>query len=317
MICDEVFVRSEPTIPEMLIVLDKSGSMIWPGCDAVDILTGLLIGCPNPPPPYDAPFDRWAPSVAAIKGLTQQLQGKISFGLMIFPGGTADCGAGTVVVDPALNNAAQIASALDMAEADGSSTPTAGSLEVARDYLHTEINPDAIEPPKYILLVTDGAPNCTVQGQADDSITNPTVAARDSYAAIDGLTAQDVKTYVIGYDTADIPELSTVLDEMARRGDTGDTAHRPVEDEASLIAEMETITGKLTSCTYQLSEAPGDPDYVRVTLDGVDQPQGDEGWVLANDTSIELRGPACATLQDGTKDHKLSIKVECEPVIVQ
>jgi hypothetical protein len=316
-----VVVNSQPTIPDMLIVLDKSGSMTFAGCDALNAAEKASFGCVNilgipqtPAPPHDKPFDRWAPSVAAIEGLTARLQNKISFGLMLFPGVGNACSSGSLAVDPALGTANAIAKTLAGAKPDGESTPTPGTLRGARAILDTPTVQGRAATAKYVLLVTDGAPNCTARGDNDTSTSTPSTSDNESFAAVDALTAANVKTYVIGYDTAAVPEFASVLDEMARRGGTGDTAHRPVENEQSLIEELETITAAVASCTYTLDTKPEDPMYVRVTLDGKDIAFGDSGWALVNE-NIELRGEACTTLQNG-RDHTLSIKVECDPVIV-
>lgn len=98
------------------------------------------------------------------------------------------------------------------------------------------------------------------------------------------------------------------------RGDTGDTAHRSVEDEASLVAELQSITGDVVSCTYLLEAEPTDPTFVLVTLDGEQKNLDDaDGWTLDGRT-VQLQGDACDTLQDGG-DHVLSVQVRCEPVM--
>ncbi len=48
---------------------------------------------------------------------------------------------------------------------------------------------------------------------------------------------------MLGYDTRTDAEPSDALDQMARAGDTGDQAHRAIEDEASLVREFEDIAG--------------------------------------------------------------------------
>jgi len=59
--CGTANFRTQPVIPDMLIVLDRSGSMRTGG------------------------VDRWGPSVAAVKSLTTTFQEQIGFGLMTFP----------------------------------------------------------------------------------------------------------------------------------------------------------------------------------------------------------------------------------------
>jgi hypothetical protein len=309
-------------------VLDKSNSMVWPGCTAAG--NPSFRGCSNGVstiPPFDKPFDRWAPSVAALKTTTAALQDRVRFGLMIFPAaGAGDelrgggCKPGTVSVAPALKTADKIAMKLDAETPDGDSTPIAGTLKAAHAALGTSIvGPDAMPKPKYVLLVTDGGPNCTVDGtSAEKLFSAPTYeqCQMQSYAEVDSLTKDGIKTFVIGYDTQAIPALIPILDGLASRGGTGETKHRVVTDENSLLAAIEAIAGKATTCTFQLDQAPPDVKKIRVTLDGVDRANGD-GWELTGDRTIELRGQACADIMDINVEHTLTINVECRDVIIE
>ena len=122
---------------------------------------------------------------------------------------------------------------------------------------------------------------------------------------------------MIGFDTRSTADFAVVLDEMARRGGTGDTQHREVTDENSLLEAISAIAGEITTCTYQLDKAPPDVKKVRVTLDGKDRKNGAEGWELTGEKTIELRGAACTEIQNAEKEHTLAINVECEDVIIQ
>ncbi len=325
-LCEQFVARADQVIPDLLIVLDKSASMVWPGCAAAG--DPILAGCRNgvsTTPPYQAPFDRWAPSVAALEATTAALQARVRFGLMLFPDvplpgafppfTNQGCQPGTILVAPGLNTAAQIAAALDAETADGDSTPIPGTLRAAHASLGTAlVGPDAVPTPKYILLVTDGAPNCSVDGQQAPSIEQ---ANLQSYAEIDSLTADGIKTFVIGYDTRATASLAVVLDEMARRGGTGEQQHREVTDEGSLLDAIAAIAGQVTSCTYQLDMAPPDAKKVRVTLDGQDRMRGPDGWELTGERTIELLGATCTEIQNAETQHTLKINVECRDVVIE
>ena len=58
-VCEAVSLAANPQVPDMMIVLDRSGSMTEGG--------------------------RWLPSVSAVRRLTQGLQDEIRFGLTLFP----------------------------------------------------------------------------------------------------------------------------------------------------------------------------------------------------------------------------------------
>ena len=147
--------------------------------------------------------------------------------------------------------------------------------------------------------------------------TDPATLAQDkaaTVAAIQRLKAADIDTYVIGYDTATDAALAANLDEFAAAGGTG--AHRPVEDEASLISELESIAGQALSCSFQLDNPPGDPSYVRVLLDTQQIDLNDvNGWELVGDRTVKLVGGACDRLRS-EGSHDVKVTVECEPVAI-
>ena len=322
-LCDEVAVSADPVKPAMLIMLDRSGSMVMQG--------------------------RWEPSVQAIRTVVERLQDRIAFGLALFPDAAASsgfggdpCAAGGVVVPTATMNAAAIGTALDRATPDTGWTPTADSLNrILREFVMTIPVPDQVEPEKFILFVTDGQPNCGLTDILNRSVSLPQ-DVQASNAAIEALTAAGAKTYVIGYKGMEAPvvdagmpadmaaavppplgavppapaweQLAPILDGFAQRGGTGDTMHRPVDDAESLVAEFERISQVVIPCVYALDQMPADPSYVRVTLDSIqlmlNQP---DGWVLVEGRNVELVGNACATLKDG-QSHQLKVDVTCEPV---
>lgn len=300
--CEELVARAMPTTPDMLIVLDRSGSM------------------------KDENVNRWDPSVSAVKAITSTLDDQIRFGLMLFPGPPKTCGPldaqcvrangcmpGALEVPISLGTSAGIASELDGSDPEGG-TPTGATLQAAETILDMQsAGPDAIPSPKYILLVTDGQPTCPNAG-GGGLLTTPAQLAQDralTVTAIDSLLAKGAKTYVIGYDAASDANLASALNEFAQHGGTGN--YRAVEDEASLLSEFEKIAGEVVSCSYNLDTEPKNPSFVLVELDGkqlnLDQP---DGWTITG-TTVTVQGQACSTLQDG-KDHTLSVKVKCDAV---
>lgn len=318
--CEVVQLVTEPVIPEMMIVLDRSGSMTEGG--------------------------RWMPSVAAVRRVTQELQAKIHFGLALFPDpdatvstgpvvnnitecftkpnpqqcvedfnnqndDTAACAPGKIFVPVAQNSATMIASVLDKTMPFGG-TPTSDTLQqILKSYGSVEPSPDAKPHPKFVLLVTDGLPTCPA-GHGSET-TQPDIDA--SNAAVEALAANSVKTYVIGYDTSgpNNTMLASVLDGFAQRGGTGDMMHRSVEDEQSLLDELTRITFAIASCSFELNSPPERADHVLVRLDGqqvnLDTP---DGFALVGDRTVELRGQSCSRYREG--NHVLDAQVLCEVV---
>ena len=302
-ICEEFGVFAKPTIPQMLVVLDRSASM-------------------------GRGVDRWTPSVNAVNSLASNFETSVRFGLMVFPGtpqaecileddpDTCEaCAPGDLFVGVKLNAATAIASSLSGVLPDGG-TPTAETLETAFDVIGAAdvAGPDETAEPKYVLLVTDGQPTCPAGG---GSVGANEDALKEDFertiTAIKALKSAGVYTYVVGYDAELDPTLVDALSEFARVGGTDD--YHPVQNEAELLAEFDKISDEVVSCSYELEEEPQDPSYVDVRLDDAQLALDDEnGWRIEGKT-LTVQGNACATLQDGGK-HSLSVQVRCEVVVV-
>jgi hypothetical protein len=309
-----------------MIVLDRSASMktmidASVKCNDTTTTTKPMacanIDCVNPSwmnttacgGTMPAGIDRWSPAVMALKSLTQMFETKVNFGLTIFPGEGvgrgSECTTGTQRVASGLNNAAKIAMALD-ASGPGGYTPTSATLTEVLKLIQAKKNsPDVSVPPQYVLLVTDGSPNCVGQNALNDQ-----QAHMATIAAIDELAKAGVKTYVIGYDASFDPNLAMQLTQYAQHGGTNNFF--AVQDGPSLVSKFTEITSVAAECSYTLDMEPADKKYVRVELDKeplkVDDPNG---WSIMGKT-VTLGGDACKILRDGTKMHTLAVTVECK-----
>lgn len=304
--CESVALTTRPGRANVLIVLDRSSSMYREAGFGIE---GV---------------DRWNPAVVAVRAATDALEDRVAFGLMLFanpdaPAGMTLCSAGKLDVAPEMGTAGAIAAELtgDPNELTGSWTPTAVSLDAARGALA------GLEGRSYVVLVTDGAPNCNsaLDGRTcrcgSDTMScadNPRLCidADRSVAAVEGLADAGIPTFVVGYDTS---AWADVLDRMATAGGTEHRTHIPVTDGASLESALEGIAGSVVSCVVDLDEPPFAIQYVHVTLDGADVPHesvamGGGSWALSGDRSVELRGAACETLRDGG-EHTLRVTREC------
>ena len=155
--CDFDAQEAQALQVNMLLVMDKSGSMA------------------DTPAGY--PMSKWDALEAALGAALQEVQGAISFGLEFFPT-TADIGnpipyvcgdSGRccempataemyVDVGPGTDTVPLITQAITANEPAGG-TPTAAALYRALDYFQNGPGA-ALEGGKYVLLATDGAPNC-------------------------------------------------------------------------------------------------------------------------------------------------------------
>jgi len=307
--CDKTVVQSRPTTPDMLIVLDRSASMAPSG--------------------NESRTDRWRGSMEAVVEVTAALDEGIAFGLMTFPaarggGGrlgpgdvTLQCAPGTLDVPLGLGKGGEIARALGRM-GPGGFTPTAATLEAALSAIGSPTTADqAVTPPKYVLLVTDGDPNCSEDfgGLVGGGVTADPKAREATIAAIERLTDEGVQTYVVGYQTAQ-SSFAGQLDRMAAAGGTGDKKHRSVESGSELTRAFEELTGRALSCSYELSAPVDDASRVLVTVDGKPRAldRTADGWTLGGDRrTVTLTGAACDAAQRGAQ---FAIEVVCEPVLV-
>ncbi|HVZ32952.1 MAG TPA: vWA domain-containing protein [Polyangiaceae bacterium] len=308
--CERATVHTALATPEMLIVLDRSGSMS--------------------PALNDTGTDRWSGSVQAVNEVTASFDQQIDFGLMTFPAfngtqGNADdllgsligpdaCAAGKLDVPIASNNADAISQTLG-AMSPGGFTPTAATLTEALNVLNEPVVADqGTISPKYVLLVTDGDPNCSDGGSGLSALGGIDHAARQqTLDAIKALADAGVQTFVVGYQTAGT-QFAGQLDQMAAAGGTGETQHHSVSSGADLMSTFESIVQRVLSCSYQLEKAVSDASYVQVTVGGQprDFQKPSDGWTLGpDDKTVVLTGKACDDLQGGAT---FTVEVLCEVV---
>lgn len=329
---DDVAVACETTqrtlhaaAPDVMLVVDRSGSLRPPviDCRMPDIVSAFTtcvgVDCNDPMQamnPYcgaNMTVDRWELTVSAIKSLTQMFDDKLGFGLTTFPGVGAStqtgqpngCTPGTLRVPVALDTAGPIAEALDMTQIDGY-TPTASTLEAVLPQIREKRAANTETPAQFVLLVTDGAPNC-VGGSSNMDMQ----AHIDTLAAIDALAVAGVKTFVMGYNDPAAPNLTKQLTEYAQHG--GTSTFYALESGANLPQGLGEAMSTIPDCTYVLEGPAPAREHVRVTLDGnALQAEPTNGFSLT-DKTLTIAGSACATLRDKSKKSVLSVTTTCGP----
>jgi Mg-chelatase subunit ChlD len=271
--CNTKTITTRENPPDILIVLDRSLSMELGG--------------------------RWEPSKSAVTMLTTEYDNQAQFGLMTFPTGDSVCDPGVLDVPVAPMNAAAVNAHINGTGPTGF-TPTADTMVNALAALgDRKIVADAVPTPAYVLLVTDGEPQCPGDGGDQGPRTLEAVAA---------LTDAGIKTYVIGYN---LTVGSQLMNDMAAAG--GTDHYYEVGNQQELSAAFREVTKDIVKCEFELSEIPKDPTFVRVTIDGetVDLNAAD-GWVI-DGKKITLQSGSCDLLKDGA-NHALQVKVECTQV---
>jgi hypothetical protein len=146
----------------------------------------------------------------------------------------------------------------------------------------------------YMLLATDGEPGCNDPNDTANAIAAVTAAA-----------TAGIKTIVVGIGASGADATLTTMANNGGMPNTtaGQKPYYQVNNTSDLVTALDKITGQLVSCTYPLSMAPTNPDYVEIDGDGMKIPRDPthmDGWDFgAGDLSITFYGPACDNLQKG------------------
>ncbi|MCG8423642.1 MAG: VWA domain-containing protein [Proteobacteria bacterium] len=253
---------------------------------------------------------KWPAMVSAVDTVVAQNQDGINFGMMLFPGNRS-CGVGRVESGIAPNNKEAISTALDNANPDGY-TPTHTTLADALAYYNSiPVNPNG----RYVLLATDGQPNCVNPDDLEE------VRTQESIDAIAALKQAEINTYVLGFGS-DVNNDPTTLQQMAVAGGTGTyyAANSSTDLEAALAVIASSVS--LPPCTLELVDTPEDDSRLEVYFDddAVERdPDKQNGWEYdQNDNAITIYGASCDELRSGSVS-EIAVDYGCggEPVIVK
>jgi hypothetical protein len=266
--------------PDLLLVFDKSGSM------AEDPTTGN-----NCMPAATCP-SKWNQATAAIN-MALMNSTMINWGLKLF----SDTGNCNVAVGAQVNIGANTAGAITAAlgrTGPGGNTPTTLAVRRGGDYLATLTDNN----PKFMVLVTDGAPTCGGNGGNGPDDAN-------AIAEVTTQLNRGFGTFVVGLATSNDMQANTTLTSMSMNGGharTGTPNYYVANDTAGLVAALSSIGTQVRSCTFALSGVPPDPLAVKVQGDGVTiQPSATDGWGYNQTmTSVILTGTYCQRVLDGT-----------------
>jgi hypothetical protein len=293
--CGQASVPIEATPPDVLIIEDKSGSM-----DEDD--SGRGSGGAN---------SKWSQVSAALKMVVMANDAQINWGIKFFSDNNACDATGAPAVGIGPNNSGPIAAAIN-GTSPGGNTPTRDAVATGAMYLSGVKDSNN----KYILLATDGLPNCP-NGCASMSkpsnmctqTDNPNEDMATTQAIGDALNNFGIKTFVIG--VGDVATAQNTLNNFAMAGGLPQkgaaTSYYAATDPTALENALQALIGAVFSCTVSLSSAPS--GFTNVAVSAVDTStnkkvaipeDGTNGWTYdANKQNILLKGSACDKLKNG------------------
>jgi hypothetical protein len=319
--CGGTNLDASPTKVNVLLVVDKSSSMASTPAGFGDT--------------------KWNGIRAALGDAIDATQGQVAFGLDLFPNsGSADTplsngcelpvsGAPSVAIASGAATDSAIKRALTD-NAPAGATPTAAALARALDYF-TKGDGKALIGRNYVLLATDGGPNCnsTLSCAAEactvnmDGIcpanTNCCDASLDpagpskcldddaTVAVVQELAKAGVKTLVVGIPGTEAYQ--PTLDAVSLAGEAPNPNAPPSYFAIDAVGGAKTLsqvltnitTGLITSCELNLSDDPPDYEKINVEIDGNTIPEGStDGWSLDTTNqppTVMLEGATCAAVR--------------------
>ncbi len=268
--------------PNLLIVLDRS-------CSMDQAVNGGMT--------------KWEIAVAAVNQLTTAYDGKIRFGLAVFPDKvTPDCKQDqiSIPVDPAASAAIQamLTAALDKQDPFFPDGPCVTNIDTAMQQAATEPAFLDTDRQSFALLITDGKQSSGCSSGGGDAGTTQTIT---------DMATAGVGTFVVGFGSGiDATQMNIFAD--AGGLPSGDPTNHfyLADDQASLDMALDTIATATLSCTFDLSEVPPDPTQIYVFFDNdpagvAKDPTHTDGWDYDPATNqVTFYGPACDAIKSET-----------------
>ncbi len=259
--------------------------------------------------------------VDPTRGVLRTLGARISIGLAIYPGPftTNGCTPGIEVVSPRIGSKASYDEVMLTLQAQpvGGATPTAPTLRVLANRIKS------LPKPTFVLLATDGAPNCGETtcgidrcshniertplangGFCDESINccDPTKVMNGSWAAcvdadattraVADLAANGVRVFIFG--APGVGPYGKDLDALAVAGGTARENVLPGEplyyaatanSHESFAKALGAVAAKIIdTCVITLENPPEDKGITNVIIDGTAIPADPvDGWAWSED----------------------------------
>ena len=288
-----------PTPSDVLLVLDKSGSMSMQKWDHDD----------NPQTPT---VTRWNSLHGVVESVVTKFNKTVNFGVKLYPkidaGSYEDVGA--CIVNPGVEveiaplNAAKVLAGIPAADfAVLGGTPMESGLKAAYTYLQ------ALDPNKqrFALMVADGEISKTCAGEV----------YKKALGLVKGAHDMGIPTYVVGIDvdpmvSADLQSLATAGGKLNPNNPQG---FYETTSQIELQAALQQIVDDTLSCVIDVDPEPSEPELFQVWI-GKSQVAAagdcakDSGWVWTKPhAQIELCGQACLDLK---KSGEVEARYFCE-----
>jgi hypothetical protein len=289
--CGKTLEEFTPHPADVLLLLDRSGSMETASGSGTryEEVAGLLSDLVR----NYAPFVRFGyQEMPGRQGCQAQLGGA--------------CCASPPLVSVADDSAQAVVDAIAAAAPVDGSTPTAASLQAALAYYDTLA--DGVDN-RLVLLVTDGAPNCTVAGTlASADVSGASGAAcTDALLQVNALVALGVRVMVVQVGEGSSDDTSDVacLDALAQAGGAAASPGSPGFFVASDVQAIQLAIGRMVAgaavptCLLRLDYPVDDQKPFVVFFDGQQIPAS--AWMLDSSQTpptLHITGTYCQKLQE-------------------
>lgn len=343
--CIDVEVTFDPVIPNVVLLIDQSGSMNAQDGFAPAVEAAIEAGYV----PWDCTRTSMGDNVVSTEdyrwnvvrnvlfhpetGVVKPLENSVRFGYASYTYNTAveTCPQLEEVAIDFGNHAAMLEEHACNDFPGSGNTPTRESLtQVAEQFAATDL-----EGPKIIVLATDGLPdncvcenwsnqggecassNCDEEDMVDRGGTMMCPEQAEQYDVV--IEAQriheelGIAIEVINVSNPSNATLAAHLDDVAERGGAFSKAAIDGFNPAALTDAFKTIIDGVRSCAIDLDGTitAGKEDTGVVTVDGVELVyNGPDGWIVNSPTQIELVGMACETIKSG--DHDIDVSFPCD-----
>ncbi len=339
LVCDTAEIEEEVYIPpNVVLVLDKSGSMVNPDNnwdDDADDADDDGIKDDEPGVEATPKVTRWRSLHEVVQVIGESFDSQINLGAQLFPAVDAQAVLGpqacvvmdTPEVSVAFENAEAVLSGIPLAGATDLAGGTPAEKGMSSAIAHLQSLPEQEMQDSYIILITDGAANCSTSAADDAELLNydanlvPTISA----ALELGIT-----TFVVGVDISNEVDAQginafEVLNDAAVAGgspkdDPGEKFFNAVNKIELQEALDQIFQDEVLSCNILLS-IPEGKLFEKIVIDGEEYPEPlpdgadcmtEDGWRYTDEseTEIELCGAVCAGYQSSGD---LELYYSCPP----